>query len=323
MAPLGEAVALPQHAARLLALALLAQTGPAELVLAAEHAVPIVAGVAQPLVNLGGVHAPHASNYSTFLALGGRGIDTALTYGDDVQTKVARAIAASGVPRSEIFLTTKVPCCHRSMLGVPCAKEFNGTIAEDVARNAALLGPVPVDLTLLHWPCVTAEETLTAWRGLEAALAAGHTRSIGVSNFNASLLAKLLPSMKVKPAVNQCGHSIAHHTLNQTAATCKGGYCGGDDATVAFCAANHIQYSAYSPLGGLSGLDIFKNPTVRTIAAAHNVSAAQVALKWLVQRNITVVTAADNPEYIAEDIDLFSWGELSAEEMSTLEAVAA
>jgi diketogulonate reductase-like aldo/keto reductase len=62
---------------------------------------------------------------------------------------------------------------------------------------------------------------------------------------------------------------------------------------------------------------------VRTIAAAHNVSAAQVALKWLVQRNITVVTAADNPEYIAEDIDLFSWGELSAEEMSTLEAVAA
>lgn len=81
------------------------------------------------------------------------------------------------------------------------------------------------------------------------------------------------------------------------------------------------RYSAYSPLGGLSGLDIFKNPTVIRIADRHNVSAAQVALKWLVQRNITIVTAADNSEYISEDMDLFSWGELSAEEMATLAAV--
>ena len=81
------------------------------------------------------------------------------------------------------------------------------------------------------------------------------------------------------------------------------------------------RYSAYSPLGGLSGLDIFKNPTVIGIADRHNVSAAQVALKWLVQRNITIVTAADNSEYISEDMDLFSWGELSAEEMATLAAV--
>ena len=286
-----------------------------------QHVVPIAPGVFQPLVNLGGVHnSAHASNYSFFLALGGRGIDTALTYGDDVQTKVARAIATSGVPRSEIFLTTKVPCCTDTF--GPCAAEFNGTIAQDVARNTALLGQVP-DLTLLHWPCVTAEETLMAWRGLEAALAAGHTRSIGVSNFNASLLAKLLPSMRIKPAVNQCGHSIGHHTSNQTASSAERGYPGGDDATVAFCMANRIQYSAYSPLGGLSGLDIFRNPTVRTVATAHNTSAAQVALKWLVQRNITIVTAANNPEYIAEDIDLFSWGDLSPEEMATLDAVSA
>lgn len=68
-------------------------------------------------------------------------------------------------------------------------------------------------------------------------------------------------------------------------------------------------------------MDIFKNPTVIEIADRHNVSAAQVALKWLVQRNITIVTAADNSEYISEDMDLFSWGELSAEEMTTLAAV--
>ena len=63
----------------------------------------------------------------------------------------------------------------------------------------------PVDLILLHWPCTTAESTLAAYRGLEAALAAGKTKAIGVSNFNASLLAALLPEMEVKPAVNQCG----------------------------------------------------------------------------------------------------------------------
>lgn len=65
-------------------------------------------------------------------------------------------------------------------------------------------------------------------------------------------------------------------------------------------------------------MDIFKNPIVIGIAGRHNVSAAQVALKWLVQRNITIVTAADNSEYISEDMDLFSWGELSTEEMTTL-----
>ena len=225
---------------------------------------------------------------------------------------MAAEVKASAVPRGDVFLATKVPCCPNKFGPWPGAHckvaEFNGTIAQDVARNAALLGPGPVNLTLLHWPCITLAQTLTAWRGLEAALAAGHTASIGVSNFNASLLAKMLPEVKVRPAVNQCGHSIAHHTREQTAASCKRGYCGSDDETAAYCAAHGIQYSAYSPLGGLSGLDIFNNPTVIAVAKTHNVSAAQVALRWLVQRNITVVTAADNPEYIAEDVDLWSWG---------------
>ena len=216
-----------------------------------------------------------------------------------MQNKTAAAIARSGLPRSKIFLATKVPCCPNTFgTGYPGAHcgpktpEFNGSIARDVARNLALLGPSPPDLTLLHWPCDTAEQTLTAWRGLEAALVAGKTRSIGVSNFNATLLRELLPQMKVKPAVNQCGHSVGHHTASQTAPSQRQGYGGGDDATVAFCAEHGIQYSAYSPLGGLSGLDIFKNPVVQKVAGAHKVSAAQVALRWLVQRNITIVTAA-------------------------------
>lgn len=89
---------------------------------------------------------------------------------------------------------------------------------------------------------------------------------------------------------------------------------------VAFCQAHGISYSAYSPLGGLDGIDVFNDPTVKAIGKAHGVSAAQVALRWLVQQNITVVTAANNLEYIKEDIDLFSFS-LTATEMQTLAAL--
>jgi len=90
---------------------------------------------------------------------------------------------------------------------------------------------------------------------------------------------------------------------------------------VAYCRAHGISYSAYSPMEGLSGHDVFDLPRVKAIAAAHNVSGAQVALKWLTQQNISVVTAAHVPAYIAEDFDLFSWGDLSVKEMAALGAL--
>ena len=89
---------------------------------------------------------------------------------------------------------------------------------------------------------------------------------------------------------------------------------------VAFCQAHEISYSAYSPLGGLDGIDVFDDPTVIALGKAHGVSAAQVALRWLVQQNITVVTAADKLEYSKEDIDLFSFS-LTEMEMQTLAAL--
>lgn len=286
----------------------------------AKHAVPIAPGVELPLVSLGGVPS-RPSNWSLALTLGARGIDTALTYGDLTQKKVAAAIGSqTAVPRKDIFLTTKVPCCPNVFGPFPGAHctvaEFNGSVAKDVAENGELLGTVP-DLTLMHWPCITEEQTLATWRGLEAAQAAGKTRSIGVSNFNASLLDKLLPKMMTKPAANQCGHSIGHHTANQTKQTDAEGYYGGDDTTVDYCQTHNITYMAYSPLGGLSGLDVFKNPVVAAVGKKHGVSAAQVALRWLVQRGIAVVTAADNAAYITEDISIFSF-ELSDEDMKML-----
>jgi len=281
----------------------------------------IAPGVEMPFVNLGGVESA-PSNYLDFLNSGGTGLDTALTYGDDIQIQVKQAVdkaVANGRSRNDIFVTTKVPCCPNNIWGpgeknVHClTPEFNGTIMDDVNRNVALLGG-PADLMLLHWPCTTVDETVKAYAQLEEALAQGKTRAIGVSNFNASVLNQFLPQVKVKPAVNQCAHSIGAH--NATHLPLR----GGDSITAQLCKEKGISYSAYSPLGGLDGIDVFKNPTVIKIGEAHNVSAAQVALRWLVQQNISVVTAADQHDYIVEDLDLFSF-ELSDGEMATLSAI--
>lgn len=276
--------------------------------------ITIAPGVEMPLANLGGVSSA-PSNYSAWLDVGGRGIDTALTYGDATQKSVAAAMAATSVARKDIFLTSKVPCCHDYPLpGIAhdCQGEYNGTALESIKKDFAILGKM--DLILLHWPCATTEQTVAAYADLETALEQGMTRAIGVSNFNSTLLAAMLPQVKVAPAVNQCGHSVGAHNASHNP------NLGGDDATVKWCAAHGISYSAYSPLGGLNGLDIFKDATVKRIAAVHSVSPAQVALRWLVQQEISIVTAADSEAYCAEDVDLFSF-ELTTAEMGTLAAL--
>lgn len=151
-------------------------------------------------------------------------------YGDTTQEKVAAAIKTMRVPRGDVFLTTKVPCCPGKMHGRPMKKcsqpEFSGSITKDVEEDTAILGQI--DLVLLHWPCDTVAETLAAWSELEAAVAAGHTRSIGISNANASMLEQMLPHMKIKPAVNQCGHSIGAHNNSHNPDL------GGGDDTVSY-----------------------------------------------------------------------------------------
>ena len=294
-------------------------------VTAAQKYIQLNTGQLMPLMNLGGTSqvvkpGNHYSNYTEYVRQGGRGLDTALTYTDPINAQVADALRAFPVnaPRSALWLTTKVPCCPGSHW---CSMaEYNGTVAESMARNNALLRLDPGDtanVTLLHHPCSTAAQTVGRWLEMEKALAAGLTQAIGVSNFNGPLLATLAadPRTSVVPAVNQCNHAIGNHNASHAPST------GGDDSTVAYCQANNISYSAYSPLEGLDGQDIFDNPTVKAVAAAHGVSGAQVALKWLTQQGISIVTAAHNPAYIAEDIDLWSFGDLSAAEMTTLAAI--
>ena len=278
-------------------------------------------GQLMPLVNCGGTAQSvkpgnHYSNYSEWLRRGGRGLDTALTYTDPINYQIRDAIKAHPeIPREDIWVTSKVPCCPGTHF---CTQpEYNGTVAEGMRKNNRLLGIVTTDITLLHHPCDDDEDTILAWIEMEKALGIGLTKAIGVSNFNAALLAKLAADSRthVVPAVNQCNHAIGNHNASHSPRH------GGDDATVQYCVDHGISYSAYSPLEGLDGEDVWKLPAVADIAKAHNVSGAQVALKWLVQQGISVVTAAHNPTYIKEDVDLWSWGNLTTTEMATLAAI--
>lgn len=253
-----------------------------------------------PLMNLGGVSSK-PSNYTSWIEVGGRGLDTALMYGVEIQKDVGKAVLNAAIPHSELFVTTKVPCD-------PYRPELSsGNFATDVQRTFEQLALPRVDLFLMHNACRLKDKTLDvtatvkAYRVLESLLEQGRARAIGVSNFNADDLNALLPHVTVKPAVNQCLFSIGKH----------------DDETQARCNELNITYSAYSPLGGLSSIDVLHDPDVLEVAKGHNKSAAQVALRWVVQQRVVAVTATDQVSHQESDLEIFDF-ELSEAEMTTL-----
>lgn len=273
----------------------------------------IAPGVFMPYVNLGGVHS-HPSNYSAWLSIGGVGLDTALMYGDDVQMHVGDAIRASKIPREKLFVTTKVPCCPApfskwcSWYASEYADLDAGTRAEIDLR---LLGVDQVDLMLLHWPCTTTEQTIATYRALEEFALAGKARAIGISNFNASMIDTLYAApggLRVRPSINQCGFSIGGHNNSSF---------GRDFATLAKCKEKGITYSAYSPLGGLSGVDVLNDPRVKAVGAAHNKSSAQVALRWVTQQEVVAVTASTKVSHLRSDLGIFDFS-LTQGEMQEL-----
>ena len=310
---------------------------------AAATAVPtveIAPGVLLPMVTLGGVNStdypsyPDYSNYSLWLELGGRGFDSAWEY--RTQATVAKAMVASGVPREQLFLTTKIPgSLHGGCCGCPgagpagtCLTKCHGVCfpahghytAENatsyIHQNLKILlanGIEYIDLLLLHEPCDyiapypynASAETSDVYGAMEAALLStdpalmGRIKSIGVSNFNSRMLTLLAVTNKVKPAVNQCRMTV-------------GGY---DAATHAYCRQHGITYQAYSTLHGK-----IDDPAVSTIATAHSVTNAQVVMRWVTQLGVPLVTASENAKYDREDMGIFDF-ELSQAEMETLTAI--
>jgi diketogulonate reductase-like aldo/keto reductase len=223
---------------------------------------------------------------STALEAGYRLIDTAAAYGNE--EAVGRAIAASGVPRDELFITTKL------------ATEDQGFQASQDACKASVerLGLDYVDLYLIHWPGGDHGQYVNSWGGLMKRKEDGLTRSIGVANFHAEHLSNIIDLSFFTPAINQIE---LHPLLNQAELRAVNAEYG-------------IVTEAYGPLGVGRLLD---HPTVVSVAQAHGKTPAQVLIRWSIQLGNVVIPRSANPERIKSNLAVFDF-ELSDDEMTTL-----
>jgi len=227
---------------------------------------------------------------ATALRLGYRHIDTAWKYG--TERGVGEGLRAAGVPRAEIFLTTKVS--HEYLR----ADDF----AHSVDQSLGNLGVDYVDLLLVHWPNaeIPLRETIPA---LAKAKRQGLTRHIGVANFNITLLDEAI-ALCPEPLVNL--QAEFHPYLDQRKLT-------------AACRARGLVFTAYCPLGRGR---LLRDPALAEIAARKGRSIAQIALRWLVQQgNIVPIPRSSNAERMAENLDVFSFA-LTDDEMARIGALA-
>lgn len=274
-----------------------------------KDTITIAPGVDMPMVTLG------VSNHTLWIEIGGRGLDTAFNYGDANQAETGLAVRNSGLPRSDFFVTTKVSCCPTSFKDnylAGCDKVGRNT-SQDLQHDMDVLGLDYVDLLLLHQPCDQLEDAVAEYKLLEQYVASGKARAIGVSNFNATMLEAFVSMVSIKPAVNQNGYSIGGHSKELSP-------WGRDDVTLAKAKELGITHMAYSPLGGYTQLDVLKDPTVLAVAAAHNKTAAQIALRWNLEQGIPVVTSTNKRSHQMSDLDIFDF-KLTDSEMKSLSAV--
>ena len=220
----------------------------------------------------------------TALRSGYRMIDTAEAYGNE--DAVGNAIAESGIPRKEVFIVTKVNF-----------RSYENT-CETVEASLQKLKTSYLDLVLLHWPF---GNYYAAWRELEKLYHEGKIRAIGVSNFAPDRLIDLIDFNKVTPAVNQ----IETHLLCQRRTEHK------------WLEKYHVRHMAYAPLGQGRKNEMFENPVLVEIAKVHGKTAAQVALRFLMQSGVVVIPKSVHADRIKENFNLFDF-ELTADEMNQL-----
>jgi len=221
------------------------------------------------------------------LEAGYRHIDTAHIYGNEAD--VGKALRASGVPRDQVFVTTKLWNDDHG---------YDETLrAFDVSLEA--LGTGYVDLYLMHWP--VPERRLDSWRAMEQLAAQGRCRAIGVSNFLERHLKELARVARVVPAVNQIE---LHPFLQQR-------------ETVEWCRANGIAVEAYSPLTKGRQLD---HPALETIARAVGRTPAQVLIRWSLQHGFVVLPKSVNRTRVVENATVFDF-ELDRSHMAELDAL--
>lgn len=234
--------------------------------------------VAVPQVGFGVWQVPDDEVQAAFevaLAAGYRHIDTARIYGNE--SGVGRALAATHVPREDIFVTTKVwNDDHRRVRAA-----FDASMQR--------LGLEQLDLYLIHWPAPDAGTYIDAWRDLLELRAQGRVRAIGVCNFHVPHLERLLAETGELPAINQ----IELHPYLQQA------------ELRAFHAEHGIVTESWSPLA--SGQQVLDDPVIGAIATAHGVTPAQVIIRWHLQLGLVVLPKSVTPERIAKNIEVFGF----------------
>ena len=252
-------------------------------------------GYAMPIMGLGTYALDYDTCVSSVMALlegGGRLIDTAYMYGNEeaVGEGVRRGMAEYGIPREDIFVITKI---YPSQFSDPEA-------AVDMALQKLDIGYI--DMLLLHHP---GQNDVNAYRAMEQYVKAGKIRSLGLSNWYVEELTEFLPRVTIMPALVQ--NEI--HPYYQ------------ERDVVPFIQEKGIVVQCWYPLGGRGyTAELLGNETIQAIAQAHGVSAAQVVLRWDLQRGIVVIPGSSNPEHIRENLDLFGF-ELSEEEMRQIAAL--
>ncbi len=225
-------------------------------------------------------------------------IDTASIYKNEADI----ALALAGVPRSRVFLTSKLSPYEQGYAAALAATD--GILSR--------LGVSALDMLLIHWPGVSkaaaaspanAAARAETWRALEALHAAGRVRALGVSNYTEAHLAQLLAHAAVKPVVNQveCHPALQQRPLR------------------AACAAAGVAVVAYSPLG--TGA-LLAHPAVTAVAARARRTPAQVLLRWALQSGLCVIPKSTTPARVAENADVWGWA-LSEEDMAALDGVEA
>lgn len=224
----------------------------------------------------------------TALKAGYRHIDTAAAYFNEAD--VGRAVRESGIPREEIFITSKL---WLQDYGYEAAKKGLETSLEK-------LGMDYVDLYLLHQPY---GDVAGAWKALEEARAAGKIRSIGVSNMTPKIWKEFVPQFETVPAVNQveCHPFFQQRELRELLA--------GDD----------VKIEAYQPLGH-GDASLLSHPAITRLAEKYGKNAGQVILRFEVQDGLIVLPKSTNPERIAGNLDIFDFA-LTEDEMDALRAL--
>jgi diketogulonate reductase-like aldo/keto reductase len=253
--------------------------------------VEIAPGIHMPRLGLGTFRSRPGAEVEDEVAwgleIGYRGIDTASMYGNE--EGVGRAIAASGVPRHDLFVATKVWNDEQG---------YDGTLAA-CERSLKRLGLDYVDLYMIHWPLP--DTTRETWRAMQTLRSERLVRAIGVCNFLVPHLEGLLAFADIPPVVDQVEH---HPRLQQPELR-------------DFCAANGVTMQAWAPI--MRGA-VEQIPEIVGIAEVHDRTPAQVTLRWILQHGVTTIPKSVHRERIVENADVYDF-DLSDDEMATIDAL--